>query len=83
MSMMAQVVHHGRRYFAMAQFDGEQRQAQAEEYRRTHPHTAVLCEQEATIYVTHDRDFGVVVDAVDSEFGTKGWTSMIVGPVPR
>lgn len=80
---MAQVVHHGRRYAAMAQFAGERRQAQAREYLRTHPHTSVLCDQGGTVFIRHERDFGVIVDAEDSEFGTKGWTSMIVGPAPR
>jgi hypothetical protein len=76
---MAHVIHRGRRYTVKAEFSGEDRADKANEYMRTHPHTAVLCEQDGTVYIAHDRDFGVVVDAVDSGFGEKGWTNMITG----
>lgn len=73
---MERVVHRGKSYTVLAKFEGEGREDKANDYMRTHTHVCVLCEQDDVVYIVSDRDFGTVVDAVDSDFGGKGWGSL-------
>jgi hypothetical protein len=76
---MPRHTYRGRSYEVLAQFDGENREADCALYIRTHTHVKVLGEDDGVIYVINDRDFGTELDAVDSDFGNTGWTSMLVG----
>jgi len=67
---------NGRTYTVLAHYEGDDADAQAREYLRTHLHVKMLFSVPGEAMVVHDRDFGKPVDAPDSEFGTKGWKSL-------
>jgi nitrogen regulatory protein PII len=80
--MTSYATHCGRRYAVLAKFEGEGREASAREYLRTHTHVRLLRDEADVVYIVSDRDIGTVVDAVDSDFGNLGWSSLYGDQVP-
>jgi hypothetical protein len=80
--MTSYTTHRGRTYRVLAKFDGDDREAGAREYLRTHTHVRLLRDEADVVYIVSDRDIGTVVDAVDSDFGNLGWSSLYGDQVP-
>lgn len=70
--------YNGRSYEVLAKFYDPDREAKANAYMAKTTGACVLCDERGCTIIVHNRDLGVpVVDAADSEFGTKGWTPMV------
>jgi hypothetical protein len=70
---------NGRAYDVLAKFYGPDRATKANAFIETTQGACVLCDDASreVVILSHFHDKGTPVDAVDSEFGDKGWTQMV------
>lgn len=72
--------YNGRSYEVLAKFYGPDRAKKANAFIEKTAGASVFCDDASRemVVLTHYHDKGVdVLDAVDSDFGTKGWTEMV------
>ncbi len=70
--------HNGRAYEVLAKFYDPDRADKANAYMAKTPGACVLTDANGCTIIVHNHDKGVpVVDAVDSGFGSTGWTQMV------